>query len=176
MLEEKTVKYDGHRTNQDGSAEVAFRLPDRSAKWRVSMPNTYKCVLDWIKAERIEDYLTEKYYLDKQYDKDNNIKRRQGIRKHDFSFYYNSFDGDIEIYRVKYGNDRYAWGMIDDISNLFDVYNEKTINQIKETIEKVTDINVKSIKFVKEDLSGGDINFGNLDEYKRDNKLNKILN
>lgn len=175
MSEEKKVKYDGHREGQDGGAEVSFRLPDRSVKWRVNMPNTYRCVLDWIKAEGIEDYLTEKYYRDKQYDKDNNIKRRKGVGIHKFVFYYHSFDGDIEIYRVKYGNDSYGWGMIKDIENLFDVYNDKTINQIKKTIEKVTEIKVKSIKFVKEDLSGGSINFGDIDQYKRDNKLNKIL-
>lgn len=178
MAEETTVKYDGHRENNDGSKRVAFRLPNREAKWRVTMPASYpkNCVLDWIKDEGIEEFLTEKYYSDKQYDKDNNILRRKGVMLHHFTFYFNSFDGDIEIYRAIYGGDSYGWGMIDNIKDLFDFYNEKTINQIKSKIEESYNINVKSVMLVKEDLSGGSINFGDINEYKRDNKLNDILN
>ena len=105
LQEEKKVKYDGHREEDDGSKRVAFRLPNRSCKWRVVMPADYpsNSVLTWIKNEGIEDYLTEKYWSDKKYDEDNNIKRREGIRVHIFSFFYNSFDGNIEKYRVSYG-------------------------------------------------------------------------
>ncbi|CAG7581115.1 MAG: hypothetical protein SLAVMIC_00682 [uncultured marine phage] len=173
----KKVKYDGHRENGDGSCGVSFRLPSRKAKWSVDMPADYKsnCVLTWIKNEGIEDFLTEKYYNDIKYDKSNNIKRRIGITLHHFTFYFNSFDGDIEIYRSTFGNDNYSWGLIKNIEDLFDFYNEKTINQIKEKIESRYKIKVKSVKLVKEDLSGGSINFGNLCQYKREEKLKKLL-
>lgn len=171
------VKYDGHREQEDGN-RVSFRLPGSNIKWHVMMPLSYpsKSVLDWIKNEGIEDFLTEKYYKDIQYDRDNNIQRRCGIRLHSFIFLFNSFDGDIEIYRSKFGNDQYAWGLIKNIDDLFDFYNEKTINQIKDKIEEVyPDIQVKSIKLVKEDLSEGNKYFGDLNEWIRDNKLNSIL-
>jgi hypothetical protein len=179
MVNEYKLKYYGHREQEDGNL-VSFRLPDRDGRWRVLMPSNYasKCVLDWIKNEGIEDFLTEKYYKDIQYDKDNNIIRRQSIGLHSFTFFFNSFDGDIEIYYVKFGY-QYSCGLIKDIENLFDFYNEKTINQIKDKIEEVyPSIKVKSIKLVKEDLSGEDKNFGDLTEWirnDRNDKLNEIL-
>jgi hypothetical protein len=172
------VKYSGHNSLDDGSKIVAFGLPESGIKWRVTMPANYhsSSVLEWIRNEGIEDFLTEKYYKDKQYDKDNNIRRREGIRLHSFMFFFNSFDGDIEIYRARYRNDEYSWSLMSDIDNLFDFYNEKTINQIKDKIEEeYRDIKVKSIKIVKEDTSRGDKDFGDLRGWIRDNKLNQIL-
>jgi hypothetical protein len=177
------VKYYGHNSLDGGSKSVSFVLPESGIKWRVTMPANYpsNSVLEWIKNEGIEDFLTEKYYKDKQYDEDNNIRRRECIRLHSFMFFFNSFDGDIEIYRARieaagYGSDEYSWGLVKDIDNLFDFYNEKTINQIKDKIEEeYSDIKVKSIKIVKEDTSRGDKDFGDLRGWIRDNKLNQIL-
>lgn len=168
------IKYNGHRENEDGSCNVSFRRPD-GLKYYVHMPSKWKSVLDWIKDEGIEIFLSKKFESDKSYDESNNIQRRLRLRVSGIIFHFDSFDGHIEIYNASFGYHESS-GLLDSLTSMFDLTSTKFTNLF---IEKAKDnnIEIKTIKVVKQrwdkDFENVEIN-GTWEEFNRDRKLNQL--
>lgn len=167
------IKYNGHRTNNDDSCDVSFSRPD-GLEYKVNMPSTFKSVLDWIKKEGIEIFLSKKFNQDKEYDEVNNIQRRKFIHLNRIGFKFDSFDGHIEIYNSYFGPN---FGLLDSLTDIFDLDNPKFTGPFKDKVEKEHNIKVKTIKVVKTryDSSCETVVIeGTWEQYNRDNKLKQL--
>lgn len=171
-----TCKYGSHRTNDDGSCNVSFNRPDRR-KYYVQMPKKWKGnVLDWIKVEGIEIFLSKKFEHDKLYDEVNNIQRRLRLRVNGITFHFDSFDGHIQIYNASFGyhNDS---GLLDSLTSMFDLTHPKFTDQFIEA-SKTNNIEVKTVKIVKQrwDYDYEDIEINSSwEEFNRDNKIKELV-
>jgi hypothetical protein len=168
------IKYSSHRENSDGSCDVGFNRPD-GLRYLVKMPAKWKRhVLDWIKQEGIEIFLTKKFNYDTEYNKVNNIQLRKVIYLNRIQFAFDSFDGHIEIYNAS--NGRYST-LLDSLTDLFDLDNPKFTEPFKEKVEKEHNIKVKTIKVLKTrwDSDYEDVVVDSTwEEYNRNQRLNQL--
>lgn len=172
-----TCKYGGHRTNDDQSCRVSFNRPD-GLKYYVNMPAKFNGpgvgVLDWIESEGIEIYLSKKFNHMVAYDEHNNIKRGLKIHLNRIEFWFDSFDGHVEIYNADFGR---HLGLLDSLRDLFDLENPKFTSQFIEKVKEKLDLEVKSIKVGKTrfdmDYEYVEID-GKWEEFNRDNILTEV--
>lgn len=169
-------KYENHRENNDGSFDVVFNRPD-SMKYCVHMPKEWKKdVLEWIKSEKIEYFLSKKYEQDKLYDEVNNIKRRIKMNVSGIIFYFDNLDGNIQIYNASFGYPPYR-NLLNILITLFDLTNPKFTEEFiraSKTINiKVKTINIVSQRYDRE-YEIVDIN-SSWEEFNRDNKIKELI-
>ena len=174
-----TCKYSGHRTNDDGSCRVSFNRPD-GLKYYVDMPVKFNGpglgVLDWIREEEIEIFLTKKFNHDAQQDKYNNIKRKLSIHLNRINFWFDSYDGHIEIYNAYFAR---HLGLLDSLKDLFDFEDPKFTSQFIEKVKEKLDLEVKTIQVVKTRYDLEYENIGEItskwEQFNRNKQLEKLF-
>lgn len=133
-------KYSGHNTD---NRRVSVRLGDIS--YDISFPENEpndRNLLTWVKP--LEESLTTMHYRNIALDKAFNIKRGRSAWLDGVWFYYDYFDGKVEIYNASSSpND---WGYYKSITKLFDPKPD-TMEKIANVI-RTGDLEVSEVKFV----------------------------
>jgi hypothetical protein len=165
------IAYQSHRENDDGTSLVGFRIGNK-IKYRV-LKSRAGYILDWIREEKIIEYLTSKYLYDLEFDRVNNIKRFQSVLLKRMIFKFDSFDGCIEIYHASvYNQSQNACSILESLDYLFDLSNDKFVNMFSDAVKELG-IEFKTMKIVKERydvVEQVEIN-GSWEEFIREKKL-----
>lgn len=140
--EKKQAWYSGHN-EQDRTASI--RLPNNNSI-RVKMPDDLKQkdFLDWVTKEA--DEMTLQYYREKELNKVLNIKKEQVVYVDGIWFYYNYYDGKVEVYDVSFARDK--WLSFVNYKNIMGLFTPTTelYDKLKQEIES-GDIMVKEVIF-----------------------------